>query len=78
MANANLCLSNSATISLTSTDPVETLITKDIVVPAHEKGILKKTKVSLTLEEYQMLKLAVPALDNILNFNAYAKHSQTN
>ena len=66
-------LSKTSTISLLTIDKPKIIITKDELVPAAEKNILKKTQVSLTLEEYNLLKVSLPAIDNLINFHACSK-----
>ena len=66
-------LSKTSTISLLTIDKPKIVITKDEVVPAVEKSILKKTQVSLSLDEYNLLKMSLPAIDNLINFHACSK-----
>ena len=49
---------------------------KEEIIYGGEKGILKKTQVTLTVEEYSMLKLSLPAVDGVLNYSACAKQFQ--
>ena len=66
-------LSKTSTISLLTTEKPKIVITKDETVPAGEKSILKKTQVSLSLEEYNLLKVSLPAIDSLVNYHACAK-----
>ena len=49
---------------------------KEEIVYGGEKGILRKSQVTFTVEEYSMLKLSLPAVDGILNYSACAKQFQ--
>ena len=79
MASLKVQLAKDSTISLSTTensnakDSIKITITKDEIIRGPEKGILKKTQVSLTVEEYNLLKLSLPALDGILNYHACTK-----
>ena len=79
MANLKVQLTKDCAISLLTTenanghDSVKITITKDEIVRGPEKGILKKTQVILTVEEYNLLKLSLPALDGLLNYYACTK-----
>ena len=66
-------LSKNSIISLLTTDAPRIIITKDETVPVCEKSILKKTQVSLTLDEYNMLKMSMPAIDSLVNYYACSK-----
>ena len=80
MTSLKVQLTQDSTISLSTTDKtanskdsVKITITKDEIIRGPEKGILKKTQVSLTVEEYNLLKLSLPALDGILHYYACSK-----
>ena len=79
MASLKVQLAKDSTISLSTTDnsnskdSIKITITKDEIIRGPEKGIIKKTQVILTVEEYNLLKLSLPALDGILNYYACTK-----
>ena len=80
MANLKVQLSKDSTISLSTTDDcshlkssIKITITKDEIQHAGEKSILRKTQVNFTVDEYNMLKLSLPALDGLVNYYACAK-----
>lgn len=79
-----LNLSNDTTITLLASEKSSTriVITKDEIIAAADKGILKKTQVSLTLEEYDMLKISVSSIESLINYhncaNRFKKNNSTN
>ncbi len=76
----NVRLSKDSTISLSTSsetsipkEDVKITITKDEIQPAGEKSILKKTKIVFSVDEYNMLKLSLPAVDSLVHYCACVK-----
>jgi hypothetical protein len=77
MTSLKIQLSSESTICVSTTDKhdnfTKIVFIKDEIISGGEKGIIKKTQVSFTVDEYSMLKLSLPAVDGVINYYACAK-----
>ena len=72
MSGLKIPISKEAAFALSRTDgnggAIKITLSKEEIIPVADKGVLKKTQVSLTLEKYNNLKLCFPAFEGLINY----------
>jgi hypothetical protein len=78
MASLKIQLSRDSTICVSASERegnvTKVVLIKEEIIYGGEKGILKKTQVALSVDEYNMFKLSLPAVDGVINYYACANH----
>lgn len=65
-------------VQLDTVSEPKIVVYKEEVVPANEKGILKRAQIAFTLEEYQLLRSAIATIDHFLIFNSLTEQANDN
>ena len=74
MVNLKIQLSKDSTVTLSSIESslqpdLRIWLAKDEVVNVGDKGVLRKVQLSLSIDEYNRLKLSLPAIDGLINYH---------